>query len=269
VGWALACLAGALGAAEVVKKDGEVLSGAIEDLRLDEYIRIRTADKRLFEVEWKDLAKLNGKPVEAAAPLGMPEPITVTPALEAPHRKFYEKGWYLDLLELGIAVPQLPGSVRDRFEQAAALPRASRIDMGMGMLGLYFPVGSQHKALLGVMASAQATGVSQDGYRWSFVQDIFGVSGHYYPAGKIGDGFFLRGDLGWAEAVFSSSALGGPEETLEGTGFKVGAGYAFPAGDWVSPMIALDLLVTNFDHSTPNLPAGIYQSFNLNAGLLF
>ncbi len=59
---------------EVVKNDGEVLSGTITKIELNDYIRIRTAGGKVFQVDWKDLKQLNGKSV--ASP-------TLTPVLPA------------------------------------------------------------------------------------------------------------------------------------------------------------------------------------------
>src|ERR1700677_5113841 len=75
--------------AKIVKTDGEVLSGTVEEYRLNKYIRIRTSDGKPHEIEWPDIQKLNGR--------------LITPPMPVAHqrREFWKKSWYLNPFELG------------------------------------------------------------------------------------------------------------------------------------------------------------------------
>jgi hypothetical protein len=249
-----------LKAAEVVKVNGEVLSGSIEDLQLNEYIRIRTKDQKLFEVRWDEIRKLNGK--EVVAPTAGKG---VSPSAEAApsKREFWQKGWYLDLFEAGPARLRYPSEMSATMDTLRDLPGAdSPGAMSLQMLGIYWPVGVQRQTLLGFIISGASDPVIQAGNIWELNQYLDSFSALYFPRGKIGDGLYLRGDVGFAEVVLS-------KERASGLGFLTGLGYVMPVSNIIRPFVNLNYSLKLINNGSPFIAQGPYQSVGLDFGLLW
>jgi hypothetical protein len=264
--WALALLvfAFAVGvkAAEVVKVNGEVLTGTIEDLQLNEYVRIRTKDQKLFEVRWDEMRKLNGKDVVASG-------VTITAETAAPKKEFWQKSWYLNILEVGPARLSYPSDMSAALDTLRDLPgAASPGAMSIQMAGFYWPVGVQKKTLVGFMISGSGDAIVQGNKRWQLNEYLTALSALYFPVGKIGDGLYLRGDVGAASVLFSGSGSGSLEQG-GGFGFLTGLGYVMPISDSLRPFVNLNYSLKSIGSGSAFIAQGVYQSGGLDCGLLW
>ena len=242
-----------LSAVEVVKVDGEVLQGSIEEIHLDESLRIRTADKRLFEVEWAEIRSIDGKVIHAPP---------------KPERPFWAKGWYLDLIELGVAAGSYPTSMESKLNAASGLPGVSTGRVDVNMLGLYWPVGAKRDLLLGGMMESTGHIVSQGNQSWSLDRELYAFSTLYFPFGRIGDNFFLRGDIGLVDARYASPEFAQAQNGT-GVGFKVGIGYAVPLGRFVRPLLNFGYGLQTIGDGDPGMDLGVYQGIDFDVGVLW
>jgi hypothetical protein len=242
--------------AEIVKTDGEVLSGTVEEYRFDDYIRIRTSDGKLYEIEWPDIRKLNGMAIAPPTPLARPR------------REFWQKSWYLNPFELGFGVTAVPAKMNALMNSYRNLPGYDGdTKVSINALGIYFPVGAQRQTLLGfVLVEDTSDGISQLNNFWDLEQNIFySISGMYFPFGKIGDGLYVKGNFGVADVYFSG--YGGYSET--GPGVLAEVGYVFPFGRFVRPLVNINYSLKDIGTSDEYVERGIYQSASFNIGLLW
>jgi len=228
--------------AQIVKSDGEILNGTIEDMQPNEYVRIRTADNRLYRVAWQDISEFNGRAVRH-------------------ERRFWQKGWYLDLLELGASQLSYPPATLNTLQALQKINNAPNGDqLEITFLGIYWPVGSARNLLLGF--TVDGNGDNRAGTQYQLNQYIDSFSVRYYPFSRIGDGLFLMGDLGPAEVE-----LDGYVE--RGWGFLGGVGYAFHTGELVSPLLSVFGSSESISGNDPYLAQGTYSAWGVKVGLLW
>lgn len=239
---------------EIVKTDGEVLSGMIEEYKRGESVRIRTQDGTVFEVDWDDIKEING---ESVAPPRPPD--------QAP-RQFWQKGWYLDLIDLGFTELSYPAATAQSIREIrAAYGGGSGGQLSLNYLGFYWPVGARRNLLLGFTINALADPVVDGGAEqesWQLNQYIYAFSSLYFPFGRIGDGLYVVGNVGPAAAVqdgYSASGLG----------LLAGGGYMIPLGNSVRPRVELAYSVKSLSSGSPYFASGIYQALSLDFGLMW
>ena len=240
--------------AKIVKTDGEVLSGTVEEYRLNKYIRIRTSDGKPHEIEWPDIQKLNGR--------------LITPPMPVAHqrREFWKKSWYLNPFELGfINVMGVPAKMNALMNANRNLQYYSGGTLlNLNVLGLYFPVGAHKQILLGFDF---AEGTSEFNKFWDLEQNLsYSISGMYFPYGKIGDGLYVKGNFGLASVTLSGY---GSYYTETGPGILAEIGYVFPFGTSVRPLINVNYSIKDIGASDEYVERGIYQSASINTGCLW
>jgi hypothetical protein len=268
-------LAPAIGvwAAELVKSNGEVLTGTIEDLPANDYIRIRIKDGKLFEIPRNEIRKLNGKEVVAVGGVKPGEvdwqDVPPDDGSRPAKKEFWQKSWYLDLLEVGRAWLSYPSDTSAAMDALRGLPgTSSPPPLSLQFLGFYWPIGAQKKALLGFNVDASADAVFLDGQQWQLNQYIYSVSALYFPLGKIGDGLYLRADAGAAALIMIVPGRGRVEQS-QGIGFLTGLGYMMPISDVIRPFVNLNYSLKSIGNGGAYTASGIYQSVGLDLGLLW
>ena len=243
--------------AEITKTNGEVLSGAVEEYKLNEYIKIRSPDGKLYEINWRHIWKLNGRLITAPMP-----PVHK-------RREFWQKSWYLNPIEFGFYnVMAMPAKMNAQMNSYRYLPYYNGDSkLNINMLGFYFPVGARKQTLLGFVFDEETSdGISQSNNFWVLEQDLsYSISGMYFPYGKIGDGLYVKGNIGLASVYFSG--YGGYSET--GPGVLAEIGYVFPFGRFVRPLININYSIRDIGASDEYVERGIYQSASINTGCLW
>lgn len=142
-------------------------------------------------------------------------------------------------------------------EFADGLPGVTRTQTATDLFGFYWPV-LQDKTALGFVISGSSDRLDVDSEYVSISQSLFGASVMHFFGDEIGDGFFLRGDLGVSSLVVDSS-FGEPVSSDSGSGILLGAGYGIPvSGD--------SRVLITFTTSTNNIDGYEYHSAGIRVG---
>jgi hypothetical protein len=141
-----------------------------------------------------------------------------------------EEAWYT-YWAVGTARHEHPGELNSTAKMAESTPGVSRSETSLDVLGFYWPFDVNQ--ILGFVVSN-----SNDSYRFpnftisiypdlEISQDLYGLSTMKFFGSEIGDGFFLRGDVGVATiSLYDSAHIRIADDT--GYGYLLGAGYGIP-----------------------------------------
>lgn len=96
------------------------------------------------------------------------------------------------------------------------------------IFGFYFPTGE--KSMLGGILNARGGVTNSNGIDSKVASYTFGPSFMYFFGKNIGDGWFVRADVGvtWAHFNLNNITDTAVNNTQEGLGLLAGAGYALP-----------------------------------------
>lgn len=117
-------------------------------------------------------------------------------------------------------------------------------------LGFYFPLKNNLTMIGGIIDSTGDVYTVKDNgdYTLSISQALYGASVHHFFGKNIGNGWFVRGDLGLAKA---SARLETPigdasAKNKSGFGLTAGGGYSMPCGSETRVMFFLNLSSRHF-----------------------
>lgn len=128
----------------------------------------------------------------------------------------------------GYAGMSYPGDLDDLLEFVESLPGVDRLTLGLDMLGFYFPV--DERTVLGFVVNGAADRVEVSSDEWMQINSLtYAFSVMRYLQHRVGDGFFVRGDLGPAIHTIEGKRIT-PDSSEWGLGGLVGAGYGLPVG---------------------------------------
>lgn len=169
-------------------------------------------------------------PVTPLAQAKRPEKIRSNPDLPTDN-----EDWYI-LFGGGFAGASYQGQFKDTIKFIDDLPGSTKRTGGLAMdFGVYFPIGG-HKSMIGGNIELTGDGYSNDTtageYRVSIGQALVAVSAYRFFGENIGNGWFLRGDLGVAKTTLIYQQPSTSNQLIEKTGFGAlfGGGYAIPCG---------------------------------------
>lgn len=118
-----------------------------------------------------------------------------------------------------------------------SLPGVARSQMAYDLLGFYWPL-QNGKTSAGFVISGTSDRLDDS---WSYVQInqyLYAGSVMHFFGKEIGDGFFVRGDLGFSKAVVSTSNSN-PVGSDTGNGILLGIGYGIPVSEESRVLISL------------------------------
>lgn len=120
-------------------------------------------------------------------------------------------------------------------------------------LGFYWPL-SGHRTMLGVATTAVNHANKKGDADISFMQSSLCFSMQHFLMSNIGDGLFLRGDLGFGR--FTTTAESGSttisDSSESGLAFLVGTGYSIPLSDETRLPIGVSYFRLNVNDSYAN-----------------
>lgn len=135
------------------------------------------------------------------------------------------ESWYT-YWGIGAVSPSHPEGLADVLDLLEALPGITRTTISLDLLGFYWPL--QDRYLLGGVINGFNDRLEVDSEGLNIIGVTYGLSLHYFPQRHIGQGFFLRSDVGPALMAVTSDD-GTVDETSEwGLGGLVGAGWSQP-----------------------------------------
>lgn len=168
-----------------------------------------------------------------------------------------EEDWYF-YWSFGFADNKYPENLDTVLDALESSPGVDRMQGGMDMLGFYWPV--QDRLNLGFAISGTWDSFDTPIGDLQYNQYLYAASVMKFFGKEIGDGFFLRGDLGFARATVTADTIFGSYEDASGTGmgFLLGVGYAIPVSEESRVMLSFN--VSNKDIDGENWSA---VSFNI------
>ena len=141
--------------------------------------------------------------------------------------------WWYAYWGAGWSAPHYPEPEKSLVDGINLLPSVGHLSLSLDVVGIYFP-RKNFKTMLGSVVSLVTDRYSDGGGSVQLNQYLVSASAMHFFGTNIGNGPFLRGDLGLA-LVNKQSSGGGLGQTLEGTGygfgFLAGGGYALPVSE--------------------------------------
>ena len=233
-------MSGGLAAVEIVKVDGEVLHGEILERLEGQSVRFKGEDGKTYVFYWDELKSVDGERLRGSGP--------------APG-KFMDQTWFAYwALGAGFA----------RYEAAGLSPGGDhQLALGLDMFGFYWRLDRRN--ILGFVANGIGDAYLDSNNTITQVSHYtYGLSAWHSLQDELGNGAFLRLDLGPARLVES---IDGGGRTLRassdwGFGTVLGAGVFF--GTEPGHSFVFNALYT------PRFIAGqSYQSGNLSLGVIW
>lgn len=167
--------------------------------------------------------------------------------------------WYT-FWGLGYPAITYPDELQELVDELDNLSGVRRTRVAIDFVGLYLPV-NQHRTAVGFVINSAADRLERDGDWIQINQYIYGLSAMHFVQGRVGQGLFVRGDLGIAKGVVQNSE-GDSEASENGFGFLVGGGY----GVNVTPGTRI---LFHVNYARRQIEDEIYQVVGLSVGGLF
>jgi len=170
-----------------------------------------------------------------------------------------QENWYA-YISLGYAPSLMETGVEEDY-------RSMFVGINSDLFRAYWPVGKSRQLLLGFGMNVQLfRGYNLNQNDPNDVFNIITVSGGalYFINKVIGDGAYLRGDIGWSQIANSSSNDFYGQG--EGISFLIGIGKSFPLNDETRFLIELNYLAAEIRNDYLRRR---YHFFVLKCGLLF
>lgn len=152
-----------------------------------------------------------------------------------------QEDWYA-YWSIGSADNHYPGDVDSFLDTVDSLPGVDRTQGSMDMLGFYWP--QANNLSVGFVISGSWDNFQTPFGDVQYNQYLYGASAMKFFGKEIGDGFFLRGDFGFAKAVLDAGYYG-TSTSDTGLGFLLGAGYGIPVSE--ESRVLLSINVSNKD----------------------
>ncbi len=171
--------------------------------------------------------------------------VNVVPQTSTNDTKNRLESWYTNW-GLGYPVIQYPdelGAVLDALKDIGVSNTAVMLDL----LGFYFPIGE--KVIIGSNLNAWGDRYESNGESIQINAFTFGGSAMFFLQERIGEGVFLRSDLGLSRLVLASS--GNDTESSDiGVGFLIGGGYGIPVSRETRILIHLNYSIRSIESET-------------------
>jgi hypothetical protein len=167
-----------------------------------------------------------------------------------------EEDWYT-YWSFGFSDNSYPGELDSLLDSLDSLPGVDRTQGAMDMLGFYWPL--QNKLNLGFVISGSWDLFETPIGDMQINQYLYAASVMKFFGREIGDGFFLRGDIGFARATLDiDSGIGSyNSESDTGTGLLLGVGYGIPVSE--DSRVLLSFNVSNKQIEGENYSAATFN----------
>lgn len=181
--------------------------------------------------------------------------LTIAPQLSGQNKL---ESWYT-YWGLGYADVSYPGDLDNLLDQVAEQEGVDHVSLSLDFLGLYLPFGDKH--INGFIINAFGDRYEKDGDHMQISGYTLSFSSMRFLTGTIGNGLFLRGDIGGSRFVLDASGI--DTETSDwGWGFLVGGGFGFNISSGTR-------LLLNANYSLRNVDGEDTSTVGLSVGGLF
>ena len=163
-----------------------------------------------------------------------------------------QEDWYT-YWSFGFSDNSYPGGWDPVLDAAESQPGIDRTQGAMDIFGFYWPV--QDKLNVGFVISGSWDAFQTPVGDMQLNQYLYAASAMKFFGKEIGDGLFLRGDVGFAKAAINTDTVFGSygSSSDTGMGFLLGVGYGIPVSE--ESRVLLSLNVSNKDIDGENWSA--------------
>ena len=245
----------------VYLKDGSVLRGTLRETDDTSKVKIVLADGSEFVRPKIEVERISTDTLVVTR--YEPQKVKEKNLLES---------WY-GYVGAGYAQPFYSGQTKREFDNFIRSENPRRLGIGLDYFGIYLPLQNERTLVGGIINSTtHGYGITEGNY--FLTKTYMAVSAMHFLQNRIGDGFFVRGDLGFSSlstdiSGFSNLLPGEPVsisfpfiQDENGFAATLGAGYGFV----VTPESRL-LLKTTFN--LQRFDGTNYYTLGISLGLLF
>jgi len=199
-------------------KDGGIRRGLILEQVPGESVELKTSYGEIFVIKMSDISKIV-KEEKATSVAKIDNATRGASGLKL-------ESWYT-YWGLGYSSNSYTGSLK----QQVGWDDDDRFSMGFDLFGFYWPLQNQ-QTIIGGVYNASADRRSKYGSWEQWISGQWSISAMHFIQSGIGEGPFLRFDLGWGflSAVDDDGDEWGEDEDRSGPASLFGVGYAFPVG---------------------------------------
>jgi hypothetical protein len=167
------------------------------------------------------------------------------------------ESWYT-YWGLGYANTEYPDDLQPIIDDLQDLPDIEHLSSSLDTFGFYWPISE--KVLLGGVVNGMSDYYEDSVNEFSIIGYLFSFSGMQFMQGKIGQGPFIRGDIGIGQLEVDDGKT--IAESDYGSGFLVGGGFAVPITNGTR-------ILFNGNYAVRRVGGQTYETFALSVGGLF
>ncbi len=210
---------------EVIKIKDKIAMVDLSDCeKLSELKKGQTVEKSLFGNQTKQSTH-NNRASETRA--------EISPFIRDSHLPTINESWYTMWGLGGNKINYNDSSTQKDADYLTDV--ASRSSYNFDFFGFYWPM-SDHKTMMGFIVNAAtdawSTSTLKTSQRLTVTHIIYGFSTHHFFGANIGDGWFIRGDIGpsISSTSYTNSISDETYSTRTGIGLLGGGGYGWAIG---------------------------------------
>lgn len=223
----------------VYLKSGGVMRGTILELVPERSVKLQTQDGNVFVYLMADVERIAKEPSDTS---GTGEGETI-------------ESWYL-CFAVGYAKPEYPGPLQRSLDAVAGM--GSHAAVSLDFPGVYFPLQNRHTVIGGVL-NGVGDRYEVNSQSMQINHYTLGLSVMHFVTAEIGDGLFLRGDIGIASLAVDVSGTTSTSDT--GFGVLIGGGYAFPVSSETR-------ILLNLNFASRKVEGDNYGALGINVGVM-
>jgi hypothetical protein len=238
------CLAQVATQDVVYLNNGGIMRGTIIELIPEKSVKLQTVDGNVHVFLMSEVEKITK---EAASS-----------SIVAPEPRNKIESWYL-YFALGYGKAYYPSPLQEAVDVLGSSSEVSHVGISLDLPGIYWPLRNNH-TILGGSLNGIGDRFETGGRSIQINQYLLSLSSLNFLTGEIGDGLYLRGDVGMAWLNVQGSG-GLSSSSSVGFGGLVGGGYAFPVSSETR-------ITQNLNYGVRWVESDSYGSLSVNLGVL-
>jgi len=158
------------------------------------------------------------------------------------------ESWYT-YWGLGYVNPQYPDELENALNLVEDIPGSDHISVGLDLLGFYWPVGD--RTIIGGILNAFGDRYEVNDITLQINGYTFSFSAMHYLTNLIGQGLFLRGEIGPTRFAVDFEGVQEEDVTSDwGIGGLVGAGFGIPVSSGTRILLNVNYAIRRVEGET-------------------
>jgi hypothetical protein len=228
----------------VYLKNGGIMRGTIIEMVPETSVKLQTRDGNVHVFAMAEIDRIKKEAVNVGS--------------MAPEPRNKIESWYL-YFALGYGKAYYPTLLQEAVDALGNASEVSHVSISIEVPGVYWALRDNH-TILGGSLNGTGDRFETSGRSIQINHYLLSLSSLHFLTGEIGDGLYVRGDVGIAWLNIQSSAGIGATSSA-GFGALFGGGYSFP----VSSETRLTL---NIHYSSKWVEGDTYGALSVNLGVL-